>query len=166
MTMRRMRLLALALALLLAATAEAQVGAEQAQATAEAAIGRLRSPYCPGLMLEVCPSPNAESLRDSIRGWAAEGRSADAIVEDVLARHGEEWRAVPKRSGAGLWAWIIPPFALVLGGAFLWRRLKAMRGEGRSVAVDGAQPLSDAERARLDAALRDFDAADVEEAAR
>ncbi|HLM67306.1 MAG TPA: hypothetical protein VK358_07260, partial [Longimicrobium sp.] len=71
----------------------AQVSPEQAQKTADEAIGRLRSPYCPGLMLEVCPSPPAEALRDSIRGLAAEGQDVKQIVEGVLAAHGQEWRA-------------------------------------------------------------------------
>ena len=89
------------------ASVAAQVSPEEAQNTADAAIGRLRSPFCPGLMLEVCPSPPAEALRDSIRGMAAEGQGVEQIVEGVLARHGEEWRAVPKRSGVGLLAWLV-----------------------------------------------------------
>ncbi|HEU0298366.1 MAG TPA: cytochrome c-type biogenesis protein CcmH [Longimicrobium sp.] len=149
--------------LCVAAPVGAQVDAGRAQKTADAAIARLRSPYCPGLMLEVCPSTQAEMLRDSIRTMAAQGRSADAIVEDVLARHGEEWRAVPRRTGAGLWAWLIPPFALALGGVFLWGRLKAMRGEGRVYAAAPGQGVSDDERARLNAALAEFERAEEDE---
>ena len=149
--------------LCVASPAGAQVEAGRAQKTADAAIARLRSPYCPGLMLEVCPSTQAELLRDSIRTMAAQGRSADAIVEDVLARHGEEWRAVPRRTGAGLWAWLIPPFALALGGIFLWGRLKAMRGEGRPYAAAPGQTVSDDERARLNAALAEFERAEDDE---
>jgi cytochrome c-type biogenesis protein CcmH/NrfF len=145
-----------------AASAAAQVPAEQAQKTADAAIARLRSPYCPGLMLEVCPSSPAELLRDSIRAAAAQGQSAEAIVEDVLARHGEEWRAVPRRSGVGLLAWLILPLALVVGGLVLWGRLKVMRSQGPAPAVADAA-VSDEERARLDAALREFE--QVEEVA-
>ncbi|HEX6041299.1 cytochrome c-type biogenesis protein CcmH, partial [Longimicrobium sp.] len=117
MKIDRIRSLRLVAVLLLALAAmampvAAQVTPEQAQKTADEAIGRLRSPFCPGLMLEVCPSPNAEALRDSIRGMAAEGLGVEQIVEGVLARHGEEWRAVPKRSGVGLLAWLVLPAAL------------------------------------------------------
>ncbi|HEU0014691.1 MAG TPA: cytochrome c-type biogenesis protein CcmH [Longimicrobium sp.] len=158
--MRTMRFALLAFVLALAAApASAQVPAAQATKVADAAIGRLRSPFCPGLMLEVCPSGPAEALRDTIRMMAARGMPAGAIVEDVLARHGEQWRAVPRRSGAGLWAWVLPPAVLLLGLAFIWRRMRKMRGEGREAAVAGAAPLSAAERAELDAALRDFDRA-------
>jgi cytochrome c-type biogenesis protein CcmH/NrfF len=134
----------------------AQVSPEQAQKTADEAIGRLRSPYCPGLMLEVCPSPPAEALRDSIRGLAAEGQDVKQIVEGVLATHGQEWRAVPKRSGAGLLAWLVLPFVLVVGGIVVWTRVKAMRGQGQVYAVGGAG-MTDEERGRLDAALREFE---------
>jgi cytochrome c-type biogenesis protein CcmH/NrfF len=135
----------------------AQVSPEEAQKTADAAIGRLRSPYCPGLMLEVCPSTPAEALRDSIRGLAAEGQDVKQIVEGVLARHGEEWRAVPKRSGAGLLAWLVLPVVLVVGGLFVWSRVKAMRGQGQVYAVAAGQGMTDEERGRLDAALREFE---------
>jgi cytochrome c-type biogenesis protein CcmH/NrfF len=151
-------LLLVVLAAVVAASASlaAQVSPEQAQKTADEAIGRLRSPFCPGLMLEVCPSPPAEALRDSIRGMAAEGQDVKQIVEGVLARHGEEWRAVPKRSGVGLLAWLVLPFVLVVGGVVVWTRVKAMRGQGQVYAI-GGQGMTDAERARLDAALRDFE---------
>jgi cytochrome c-type biogenesis protein CcmH/NrfF len=151
--------LAVALMIFVAAPVAAQVSEEEARKTADAAISRIRSPYCPGLMLEVCPSSPAEALRDSIRVAAAHGQSAEAIVEDVLARHGEEWRAVPKRSGAGLLAWLILPLALVVGGLVLWGRIKVMRSQGPAPAPADAT-MSEEERTRLAAALREFEAAE------
>ncbi|HYR07598.1 MAG TPA: cytochrome c-type biogenesis protein CcmH [Longimicrobium sp.] len=145
--------------LFVAAPLVGQVTEDEARKTADAAIARIRSPYCPGLMLEVCPSSQAEALRDSIRVAAAQGQSAGAIVEDVLARHGEEWRAVPKRSGAGLLAWLILPLALVVGGLVLWGRIKVMRTQGPARAAADA-PMSDEERTKLAAALREFEHAE------
>ena len=155
--MGRIAVLVLGAVMMLATAAAAQVSPEDAQKTADAAIGRLRSPFCPGLMLEVCPSPNAEALRDTIRGMAAQGQTAEQIVEGVLVRHGEEWRAVPKRSGVGLLAWLVLPAALVLGGLFVWTRIKAMRGQGQVYAIAAGQGMTDDERSRLDAALRGLD---------
>lgn len=158
--LRRTVLLAAAiLAVMLgaAASASAQVAPEEAQKVADQAIGRLRSPFCPGLMLEVCPSPNAEALRDTIRMAAAQGQSSKQIVEGVLARHGEQWRAVPRRSGAGLLAWLVLPFSLIAGGLFLWGRVRAMRAQGQVYAAAAGQGMTDEERARLDAALREFE---------
>ena len=157
--LRGLGLLIVALMIVVAAPVRAQVPAAEAQKTADAAIARLRSPYCPGLMLEVCPSGPAEMLRDSIRAAAAQGQSASAIVEDVLARHGEEWRAVPRRSGAGLLAWLIMPLALVVGGLVLWKRVAVMRRQGPALAAADA-PMSDEERMRLNAALREFERAE------
>ncbi|MFO8175522.1 MAG: hypothetical protein R6T96_14640, partial [Longimicrobiales bacterium] len=59
----------------------------------EAAIDRLRSPYCPGMMLETCPSPQAKLLRDSLQMLAWEGASTDSLVDWMLANHGDEYRA-------------------------------------------------------------------------
>jgi cytochrome c-type biogenesis protein CcmH len=128
---------------------------------AERAIGVLRSPYCPGLMLEVCPSEPAQRLRDSIHDLAAEGMAAGDIVEWMIERHGEEWRAVPKRSGAGLWAWIGPPAALLLGGIFLARRIREMRAVVPALDPDDVD-VDDAERAQLAAELDAYEREEAE----
>lgn len=134
--------------------------ASAAEKTAGDAISQLRSPYCPGLMLEVCPSQPAEMLRDSIREMAVGGMSSDDIVENVLARHGEEWRAIPKRSGAGLWAWLAPPFALLAGTAViaLWLR---SRPKTPDLVPVGHVAITDDDRARLDAAIAELERAEA-----
>jgi cytochrome c-type biogenesis protein CcmH len=154
-------LLALLMVPVLPATLFAQ--AEQVtrgEDTAERAIGQIRSPYCPGLMLEVCPSPEAGALRDSIRDLAREGMAEAEIVEWMVGRHGEEWRAVPKRTGRGMFAWLFPPLFLIAGAGLVFAHLR--RGRTRSEdAAPGDRPqqdeLSDTERARLDAALSEWE---------
>lgn len=148
------------LALLLCAAAP--LAAQTAQSEADRAIAQLRSPYCPGLMLEVCPSPQAAALRDSIRDLAAEGRTADQLVEWMIARHGEEWRGVPRQSGRGLWAWIIPPLVLLLGAGLVAQRLRGARAE-RPLAPEPSSSLSEAERARVAMALRQWEREDEED---
>jgi len=151
-----MRLLLLALLLLMAAPLAAQAPARTpaSDRVAQEAIAQLRSPYCPGLMLEVCPSGQAELLRDSIRDMAAQGQARDEIVEAVLARHGEEWRAVPKRNGFGMLAWIATPIVLLAGAALVGMRLRAMRAAAPAPAP--AAPLDAAEEAHLAAALAEW----------
>lgn len=131
---------------------------------AERAISQLLSPYCPGFMLEVCPSPDAAALRDSIYERAAQGASSEELVGWMLAEYGEEWRGVPQRSGAGLLAWIIPPLALLLGAGAVVGWLRMHRPErtesGEPVAPS---PVSEADRERLAAALREWEAAALEE---
>lgn len=123
----------------------------------EEAIGSILSPFCPGLMLEQCPSAEAGALRDSIQGLAMEGWSSDEIVEWMLANHGEEYRAIPPRSGAALWAWIMPPLAILLGIGVVFAVLRHVRGPLANRTQDGRDP-SPEEEARLRAALRELDA--------
>jgi len=129
---------------------------------ADRAIDRLRSPYCPGFMLRVCTSGQAAALRDSIYDLAAEGMGSDELVEWMIGRHGEEWRAVPKRSGAGLFAWVIPPVAVLLAvaGVVTWLRGHRPRGEtGESVALP---ELTETDRRTLTNALREWEDAGAE----
>ena len=147
----------LLLALALLQAPDPAHGPPPTDAVAQGAIAELRSPYCPGLMLEVCPSPQAELLRDSIRELAATGRTKQELVEWTLARHGEEWRAIPRRSGVGLWAWLIPPVLLVGAGGWLARRGWRLRAAHASEAPPA--PLTAADQVRLDAALREWEQA-------
>jgi cytochrome c-type biogenesis protein CcmH/NrfF len=131
------------------------------EAVATEAISQIRSPYCPGLMLEVCPSQQADFLRDSIRTMAAQGMPAQQIVERVLASHGEQYRALPRRSGAGMWAWVMPPLVLLVGLALVAWRIRRLRVARAGIVEPEAAPLSEEERARLEAALRGFDREEV-----
>jgi cytochrome c-type biogenesis protein CcmH/NrfF len=74
------------------------------------------SPFCPGLLLSNCPSPQAGVLRDTIRAWLAAGVPADSIRAMLLAVYGEQVRAAPRLGGFGLLAWVVPGAALVVGG--------------------------------------------------
>ncbi len=158
------RLPALLLALFLCAgTATAQGVAERPNSDeARRAIGQLRSPYCPGFMLETCTSSQAAALRDSIYDLAAAGRPADDIVEWMIGRHGEEWRALPRRSGAGVWAWIIPPVALLAGLGIALGWLRSNRREDAEVSVPTGS-VNDEEREKLAAALREWQNSGEEE---
>ena len=125
----------------------------------DAAIDRLKSPYCPGMMLEVCPSPQAKILRDTLQVMAHEGASSDSLVGWMLAMYGEEYRAVPQTRGSGLWAWLMPPFALI-GGLLLvvvaLRQFRARRETGLPLAV----PLSEEDESILAQALQELKAAE------
>ena len=106
-------------------------------------------------MLEVCPSAGGAALRDTIEMLALAGLTADSIVETMIGRYGEEWRALPKARGEALLAWVVPPLALILGVLTVVVVLRKMRRP-----QDGPLPdeVTDEERARLDAALRELDA--------
>lgn len=134
----------------------AQADTTRVHPEAREAIGRLWSPYCPGLMLEVCPSAGGEMLRDTIETLARSGVASDSIVELIVAEYGEEYRAVPRVEGIGGLAWYMPPVALIVGlvvvAAFLARRRGARPGP-----ADGHRPPSEAEERRLRQAMADLD---------
>lgn len=102
-------------------------GPYERPAEAVEAIRELKSPYCPGLMLEVCPSPGGAALRDSIEALADSGWASDEIVDWVIGNHGERYRALPPRRGAGLLAWLMPPAGVLLGLVILFLAFRRMR---------------------------------------
>ena len=122
---------------------------------AREAISKLRSPFCPGLMLEVCPSLDAQLLRDSLDAQARDGTSADSLVERMVAAYGEEYRAFPKRTGTGLLAWAVPPAGLLVGLGLVVVALRRLRGSAQARTGEG---LTSEEEARLAAAMAEFDA--------
>jgi cytochrome c-type biogenesis protein CcmH/NrfF len=133
-------------------------GPEERHPEADRAIDQLKSPYCPGLMLEVCPSLGGQSLRDSLQTLAEDGWSSNQLVEWVVANHGEEYRALPKRSGASLlMAWVIPPLAVLLGLGLVVVVLRRMRAQ-RPASQPARAALSTEDEERLRAAMQELDA--------
>ena len=137
----------------------AEDGPMEIHPEAQGAIDQLKSPYCPGYMLEVCPSPGGMALRDSLQMLAVQGWDADRIVEWVIANHGEEYRAVPKATGASLiLAWVIPPAGVVLGLFLVIFAIRKMRSSAPERPRVEGDEMSPEEEARLREALKEFDA--------
>lgn len=124
---------------------------------AREAIDRLKSPFCPGLMLEVCPSPQAAEMRDSLNALAHRGMESDSLVSMVLDAYGEEWRAMPEARGRGLVAWVVPPLVLLVGLVGL---VVGLRRFTRAAAddVEEGPDISEEERERLEEALHELEA--------
>lgn len=122
------------------------------------AIGQLWSPYCPGLMLEVCPSGGGAALRDSLQQMAEAGAESEELVQWVLSNHGEEYLALPARSGRGLLAWLGPPLATAVGIGIVVMVLLRMRARHAAHGPDTvpAEP-SEEEEQKLQEALRQID---------
>jgi cytochrome c-type biogenesis protein CcmH/NrfF len=126
------------------------------------AIGELYSPYCPGFMLGICTAAQSAILRDSINDYANAGWSSEELVEWMVGNHGEEFRAVPLRSGWGIWAWVFPPAAILLGLTlvFLYLRHRVPRGAVPVQVQSGrgaAAVVSGEEEARLRSAIREIE---------
>lgn len=126
------------------------------RAVADRAEGRIRSPFCPGLMLEVCPTPQASALRDTIRVWAGTGVTADSIVALVVAQYGEEYRGYPEAEGRGWLAWLVPPAMMLLGVLAIAAALKHLRKTGEA----RAHPVTEADADEVKRALRELEEAE------
>lgn len=152
---------AAAAALWAAAPVSAQGSGDRARDVAHAAEEQLRSPVTPSHTLDMCPSPEAGALRDTVLAMAAGGMTSGQIVEAVIARRGEQLRIVPEQKGVGLWAWILPPAVLVLGLGVVVHRLNALRRGRAGGAPEPAAAISEIERAQVEAALRGFERGEV-----
>jgi cytochrome c-type biogenesis protein CcmH/NrfF len=79
----------------------------------------LMSPYCPGRSLIECPSQKAVELRL----WIQAQEKAGVPRAEVEARLFEEWGDqllhAPRASGWGLWAYLVPGFAMFAGGVLV-----------------------------------------------
>jgi cytochrome c-type biogenesis protein CcmH/NrfF len=136
-------------------------GPTQYHPAAVKAIGELFSPYCPGYILSICPSPTAAILRDSINALAEEGWSSGELVEWMVGNHGEQYRAVPLRNGWGIWAWILPPAGLLLGLTvivlFLRHKVRSGAASGKVQRGRGAPGVvSSEEEEKLRSAIREI----------
>ena len=114
------------------------------------------SPFCPGLLLANCPSPQADSLRRALAARAAAGASRAELEADLIATYGDQVRAAPARRGVGLVAWATPALLLAAGAAWLTRRLARAHRVARRPEVTPPDPFGDAtrdERATLGALI-------------
>jgi cytochrome c-type biogenesis protein CcmH/NrfF len=143
--------------------------ADEVPRAAREVIDNVLSPYCPGLLLANCPSPQADSLRKAIVDRARGGETREAIEADLLSWYGEAVRAAPKGEGLGVAAWVTPGVALVTAGVAiaLWLRRRTSvapvpTAAGVASVRPAAAPVSDDVQARLDALVRN-DAIDDDE---
>ena len=124
---------------------------------AKEAIESLKSPYCPGLMLEVCTSSQGAALRDSLQTMAEEGGTADELISWVLGNHGEVYLALPRAEGRGLLAWVIPPAVFILGLLLVIGTLRVMKRAAGPEEERKAADLSSEEEVRLESALKQLE---------
>lgn len=96
----------------------------QSAVTAQHLIRNVMSPFCPGLSLEACPSPNAQILRTEIRRSIANGETETAIRESLVKQYGRAVLGIPPDNMFGAVAWAVPWVALLAAGALItvWLR--------------------------------------------
>lgn len=126
------------------------VGADDIDSRAAAIAHGVMSPYCPQLTLSACRSDAAADLRADIRASLARGATEDEVREGLVRRFGEAVLAAPPTHGFGLFAWTLPPLAVLAGSTLLAVR---MLGRRRAAPI-GPPAIDDDLRRRLDAELR------------
>lgn len=132
-------------------SARTTVTGQETPPVARAIIETMLSPFCPGLLLSSCPSPQADSLRRAIVGRAAAGESRSHIENDLIATYGDRIRAAPAADGFGLVAWVTPFVLLVLGGLLVRGWIARARRRASASPRTGAASGSATERAQSDA---------------
>jgi cytochrome c-type biogenesis protein CcmH/NrfF len=90
------------------------------------------SPYCPGLTLESCPSPQADSLRKAIRSRYEGGEDIQGITVSLREHYGPDVLGKPPVSGLGAAAWLGPVLLVVVGAVAIQRWLR--RNQRRATA--------------------------------
>jgi cytochrome c-type biogenesis protein CcmF len=120
---------------------------------------------CARDLLSTCPcSAFAEPERERIRAKLRAGESAERIVEEYVAKHGQDSIVIPPNHGVFRAIYAVPVAGATLGAVGIARMLRRWRGkagrtDGRSpVNGDAARDLErDAYDARLDDELKDLD---------
>lgn len=125
-----------ALAILMLVFAAAPAAGESPGWSAELA-KQVMSPFCPGLALSECPSPQAEQLRQWIIAQEQAGLSRAETEQRLYEVWGDQLRHSPRAQGIGILAYAVPGAAILLGGAIAlgFLRRQSRRGGSRREAA-------------------------------
>lgn len=110
----------------------------------------IMSPFCPGLTLAECPSPDAGALREWIIEQERAGVSQAAVEDLLFERFGDGLLQAPRAEGVGLFAYAIPGVGLLLGGVIVARVVRRRGAGEQSEAVPAASPGPAATRTESD----------------
>jgi cytochrome c-type biogenesis protein CcmH len=99
---------------------------------------------CHPQSVKACACGRAAEMRDDMRKMIVAGMSGQGVIDDYVAKNGEQIRIAPVASGFNLVAWIGPLIGLVLacfGLVWLIRRWSREVGSGQS---DSTPPFAEA----------------------
>lgn len=75
----------------------------------------IMSPFCAGRLLKDCPSSAAGEVKKEIKEDVLANTPKEEIVNKLLTRYGDQYKAVPDTEGFGNVAWYAPLLFLILG---------------------------------------------------
>ena len=102
------------------------------------------SPWCPGLTLSDCPSPNAAALREWIIEQERSGLSREAVEAQLFEQFGDGLLQAPRAEGVGLVAYAIPVGGALAGAALVVAVIRRRRLAGTAAAPAEAAPRAGA----------------------
>jgi cytochrome c-type biogenesis protein CcmH len=119
--------------------------------------GQVLSPFCPGKLLQDCPSSAASELKTEIREKIKSGKSREDVLADLYLVYGDEISAVPRTVGFGLLAWLAPLFFVLFGllVAYAWLLSKRKKTSLNSLSTDARPPLSEEQRSKISSLLNE-----------
>lgn len=94
---------------------------------AHALYKQVMCPVCQGQTLDQSRSPVAASMRGIIGERLLAGESDAQILAFFVEAYGDSVLASPPRDGVALAVWLVPPFALMLGGVAVFLALRVLR---------------------------------------
>jgi cytochrome c-type biogenesis protein CcmH len=153
-----MRALVLALSLALSGLAAAPVLAVQPdEILSDPALEARARALSKGLRCLVCQNENiddsnatlARDLRILLRERLVAGDTDEEAVQFLVDRYGEYVLLNPRLTGSTLALWLAGPLMLLAGGGIAWATVR------RRATAQGAEELTEAERARLAEILKD-----------
>jgi len=134
------------------------VAAPDLEAQAKKIEGKLMTPCCKANTIAEHFSPAATEARKEIRQLLAAGRSEQEVLDDFVARYGDQILAAPAPKGFNLVAYGAPFLLLIAGcGALLLLVRKWARRAAAEPDASEPMPIDPKYAERLDRELREFD---------
>jgi cytochrome c-type biogenesis protein CcmH len=118
---------------------------------------KMYCPVCENIPLDDCGTATCVAWKNEIALMLASGMSADAIINDFVARYGEKVVGVPQDPLLRALAWVVPVLAVVVAVFAALRLIRRWQqpAETAVAAGSGVSPLADATyRERLEKDLR------------
>jgi cytochrome c-type biogenesis protein CcmH len=116
---------------------------------------------CSDLTVRVCTCGTADSIREEIASRLSNGETADQVVAAFVAKHGEQIRSAPTKSGFDLVAWVTPFLLLFAAGTALvvvvrrWGAVRPATTPGGAPA-ETSRAATEAERKALERVRREL----------
>ena len=112
---------------------------------------------CPRRPLDECTCGYAQQQRDRIKKALASGQDKQMVVAGFVQEFGQEVYSAPPKKGFNLTAWVMPFFALLLGG-FVVRSVVRSWSQNRPAATAPRQSdATDPYKTRLEQELKERD---------